>query len=449
MRSIGRSPPERGDRRHATGDSVPATLHVTHDEEKNTFYSSIVDRSVRTVVEALGEEDIDAILMTGAPTRSDATVVETPAGFYSLSDVDLVCVCPGSADRAELRRRLAEPLAALNAEYADSCAGIDVVVKTRDRFEAPYPIISNYEMLRSPVVLWGDEDILSSLGGLRPEDIPRIDSLVLMQNRITEKLLLVRKIQSDSLDPMMAVRVLYAIAKLVLDSITAIAFLDRNVPLEYADRVRAFRERYLEGDASGDFGSELETCFDELPAWAAFKRSGDATALAEALGGPGERAALPELARRTWFRYVRYSETLWRTILGRTTGRETAGGDIVEALVAYSRLESAPRSLARTLRTLATGRSPEGLFSRRRMASRWWIGSPTHLAYMTAILVYVSFGDSADTKRIEPALRRYCPFTLPTDFRDLGIERRRAIILDRLALFHETMLLGRVPAERS
>ncbi|HYW69124.1 MAG TPA: hypothetical protein VE960_05920, partial [bacterium] len=59
--------------------------------DKDRFYSELVEKCTDVTVDALGRDSVRAVLMIGAPARSEVTVVETPGGLYSLSDIDLVC----------------------------------------------------------------------------------------------------------------------------------------------------------------------------------------------------------------------------------------------------------------------------------------------------------------------------------------------------------------------
>ena len=427
---------------------MPTTLRATTSDEKNAFYWSIADRSVRTVVETLGEGAVDAVLMIGAPTRSEATVVETNRGLYSLSDVDLILVGKDDADSAELKKRLAEPLAALNSEYSGSCTGIDVAVKKRHHLASPYPIIANYEMFRSPVVLWGNENVRDSFGGVSIEDIPEIESLVLLHNRTVEELLLCRSVEQPTGDYLTTVQILYRTAKLALDLVTAFLFLQRDVPTKYTERVELFVDDFLERPGFEHLKRSLSGYEGELRAWAHFKATADLAALAGCFDRTVDRDDLSALARSLWFRYICYVEVFWKTILGSVAHRDLTDADVTAAARAYSGLETLPMRIARTLKVLRTEEYPDDLFSRARMLTRWRFASPVPLGHLTAVLAYLRFSDSIERNRLDVAVERYCPFALPAGFRELAEDGKREILLNRLGLFHETVLLGRA-ARRS
>jgi hypothetical protein len=40
-------------------------------------------------------------------------------------------------------------------------------------------------------------------------------------------------------------------------------------------------------------------------------------------------------------------------------------------------------------------------------------------------------------------IRRYCPFKLPKGYASMGADEQRAVLIERLRLFHRSVLLGR------
>ena len=76
--------------------------------EKDDFYRSLVERCASAIVGSVGEKNLEAILLGGAPARGEATVIDGTEGLYSLSDIDLgLEFRTGPRRRAlRLRRRL-------------------------------------------------------------------------------------------------------------------------------------------------------------------------------------------------------------------------------------------------------------------------------------------------------------------------------------------------------
>lgn len=423
------------------------------------FYASLVDRCVQALLDAVGREDIDAILLIGAPTRGETTVVSTPEGRYSLSDIDLACLAKPGSDIARLRGRLADWVARANVELAEECSGVDASVKTRGAAAPVYPLIATFEMLRSPTIVWGDESVLGELPDVPIENVPAWDSLVLLHNRTVEQVLLSRTLATSSTGESRgsrgALADLYASGKFLLDSVTAYLFLDHVVPETYADRVRLFADDTLARPANAELGLALREFLPDMDAWARFKSSGD---LADLSGLPGAALSdvtgaasgdLASLASDCFMRYAPCCGVMWRAILGRVVGVDALRLQTKDVVQLYSRLESFPRKGVRTLRTLRSPTGRAGLYSTRRVLQRATFASPRALAYVTAVLTYLSYSEREDTELIGSLLERLHPFRVAADFGRLPIDGRREALLGSFSLFHSSALRGRkVPETR-
>ncbi|MFH1502732.1 MAG: hypothetical protein ABIG03_06765 [Candidatus Eisenbacteria bacterium] len=413
------------------------------------FYASLVDRCVQGALEALGERNVEAVLLVGAPARGEATVVSVPGGQYSLSDVDLVCLSRPGADLTELRGRLATWVAAANAELSSACSGVDASVKTSGVDGQVYPLIATFEMLRSPTVVWGDEAVLGRLPDIDIADVPAWDSLVLFHNRTVEQMLVSRRLGTPDGTPALVdgLSLLYASGKYLLDAVTALLFLEGDVPETYLARARTFSGELLSRPEHAGLRTSLEEFLPDIEAWARFKSAGDLSEL-DALPGPplGDARAL---ARACLRRYASCSGTLWRAILGGVVGVDAGGLAVEEVVALYSKLESLPRKVGRAVRTLRSPAGRAGLFSARRVLGRATFASPRELAYATAVLSYLSLADGFDARKLGSLLDRCCPFSVPPDFGRSPLEAKRDVLVDRLSLFHASVLRGREIPERS
>jgi hypothetical protein len=418
--------------------SLPVT---SPDGRKDGFYRDLLDRAVGGLVGAVGEEDLDAILLIGAPARGEATVVETPDGLYSLSDIDLVAVSSASADLPAVRRHAASWRSRAAEEIRARASGLDVSIRSRAELHSLPALISTYEMLRSPAVVWGDPSVLESLPTIGVESIPRAESLTLIHNRIVEELLHWREASAAELGPFAALGILYTTAKLALDGITAMLYIERDVPSGYAERVRVFEDRVLSRDP--ELRGRLADYVDDLPAWADFKTEGDLNRLGAGLGSHAAGPDLAGLARAEWRRYGRYAEVCWREVLGRVTGSEAGALGLADTAALYVELEDVPRSVARAWKASRPGAAPEGLFSRWRLLKGALFASPTERAYLVAVVCYLALSGVADERLADDLVRRYSPFRTATARSPVGSEEERRDLLDRIALFHETLLLGR------
>lgn len=434
-------------------------IRYAREDAKHEFFAGIVTRCADVLVAAVGEPSVEAVFMTGAPARGEATVVETSSGLFSLSDVDLVCVAAEGADIAAAQDAAATAVARLNEELASVCVGVDASVKPLAREVGLPAYIANYEFARTPVLLFGEPDAARALGSVDIERIPASDALRFVHNRCVERLIAERAAETQhgaaNDEELAELRALYATAKLMLDLVTAFLFARRDVPVRYADRVRLFVEGYCERPEHGVLASEIAPFLDELGLWADFKISGDAAALRRGL--PPETLAGASIAP--------FAFAMWRQVLGDVVGEDLTRASLPPAIDRLAALESPARSLVRSLKAL---RAASGeVFSAGSVLRGALHASPVTRSYIVAlILLLTGFGrddeggaGDADAGpptgaavRTPPrqwtkaALRRYAPFDVPGGFGSLPDGEVRALLADRLALFHERILLGRIPS---
>ncbi len=411
--------------------------------EKHEFFANLLKRCVSEIVNSICPDDIEALLMIGAPARGEATIVETPAGLYSLSDIDLICVAKPFTDRSELRFRVAPLMARLNEELAPVCTGIDMSFKTHVHLTSPYPLISNYELARSPVCLYGDDSILSSIATVETGEILIADALRFVHNRCFEQLLARPLPEADPSDFSAALSSLYMTTKLSLDLVTAFLFARRNTPLGYEARIKLFTNDYLKREEFAPLAASLEPFLKDLPVWAAFKTSGDLDRIVSHFGTSRDAESLHLLANDLWYRYVPYAEALWKSVLGSTLDTDISQLPLPAIAKRFGALESLPRSIVRTLRMLNPGAAPKGLFSPVGISWRSFFASPLALAYLTALIVFFGYSENADPEWTRRAVVRYAPFALPARFRSMSDLEREDALMKKLVFFHQSMLLGR------
>ncbi len=449
-------------------------------EGTDPFYASLIDRSVDAMLVALGTTDIEAVLMIGAPARGEATVVSTPSGPYSLSDIDLVCLSAPGADVPALKRRLARWVSTANEELGDSCAGLDASVKSVAQLASLPSLITTFEMARSPIVVWGDRGAAAKLRAPAIEDVPRWDSLVLFHNRIVEQALLSSHFEKPPMpgdeggepsSPFVGLRRaagrLYASGKFMLDSMTALLFLSGNVPPTYSERSDSFARELLAAPGREHLAQTLEPWLHDIETWASFKTTGDLSSLRSLRGvrlgdeaidrvhnktaaaGSERETAQPDAAEletmsgRCWESYSTCAAHLWRATLGDVVGVDVTQDEFSGLTALYSRLESPARKGVRALKMLRSPAGRSGLFSTRRILALAPFASPRQLAYMMASLCYVSVGEAPDQDELSTLAGRYCPFRVPGSFAGMTMSGKRTVLVDRLKLFHHAVLRGR------
>ncbi len=411
--------------------------------EKHEFFAKLLERCVSEIVHTVCRDEIEALLMIGAPARGEATIVETPTGLYSLSDIDLICVAKPSTDRLELRFRVAPLMAKLNEELASDCTGIDMSFKTHVHLTSPYPLISNYELARSPVCLYGDDSILSSIATVEAGEILIADALRFAHNRCFEQLLARPLPEADPADFSAALSSLYMTTKLALDLVTAFLFARRNTPLGYEARVKLFINDYLNREEFAPLAASLAPFLEDLPVWAAFKTSGDLGRLVSHFGTSADAESLRLLGHDLWYKYVPYAEAFWKSVLGSVLGADISQLSMPAIAKRFGALESLPKSIIRTLRMLKPGAAPKGLLSPVGIVRRSFFASPLALAYLTALIMFFGYSENADHEWTRRATARYAPFSLPARFRSMSDQEREGALMKKLIFFHQSLLLGR------
>ncbi len=418
-------------------------IHTSAITENDVFYASLLETVVDSIVDAVGPESLEAILMIGAPARGEATIIGTPQGLYSLSDIDLICIHPQSSDRKALAAKLGPRILRLNEEIGSVCVGVDASFRTRTELESVQPFISSHEMLTSPVVVWGDETVASSLPEPRIANVPPNESLKLVHNRIIEQLLLYPAVASAPEDYRPVASLLYRTAKLGLDSVAAVLYLEKSVPPGYRERVDVFLYDVLERPHLRRLKERLAGFREDLQAWAAFKTTGSLVPVSDRFREEQRPPELGRIAREQWYRYSEFAEICWRFVLGEVVGRDLLDANLDDVVSCYALLETPARSGVRALKRLRPGAAAPGLFSPGRVIRKSAFASPRLLAYVTGILAYIAMGDSYDWRTVGSQIVAYCPFPLPRGFNELGLAGKREILVDRLSLFHESVLLGR------
>ena len=148
-------------------------------------------------------------------------------------------------------------------------------------------------------------------------------------------------------------------------------------------------------------------------------------------------------SQRLWYIYIPYAEVFWRYVIGALVDKSGFEPEIKKIPFLYSRLESLPRKIVRTLKTLTSKETPENLFSSSSACMNAGFGSLHLRAYLSAALLYLGFSEKYDKTWLDNQLGRYCPFKLPGGFAQLDDSAKHEVLLDKLSLFYNSLVLGR------
>ena len=225
------------------------------DPHRDAWLRALVERSVSFLLDHVGEQNIEAVILTGSAARGEASVLPSTVGLRLLGDLDFLVIVKAPYNWPAVRRRMnALSRQATREVGADGQsnsieygpAGL-AYLERRLR-----PCIFAYDLQTHGRVIWEQTDVMPRIRAFSVNEIPRQDALNLLMNRLVEMLLL------DVATPQAGVRTkldrTYHLIKVVLDFAgSALAFAGRYVS-RYSERSQAFRSLL---DADPDLHSAL------------------------------------------------------------------------------------------------------------------------------------------------------------------------------------------------
>jgi hypothetical protein len=149
----------------------------------------IVAETVSVVLDRF-QSQLRAIVLTGSMARGEASFVQTPGGWNTLGDCEMVLVfksnepLPSLSHRANIQREIELRLQQLGIVCP---LGLSPVHSAYLLNLAPS--IYGYELRRCGRVVWGDTSVLTLIPEFSPRDIPREDALKMICNRMIEHLM--------------------------------------------------------------------------------------------------------------------------------------------------------------------------------------------------------------------------------------------------------------------
>lgn len=210
------------------------------DPTGHAWLQAAVSRAALLALEACGDGEVEALILTGSLSRGEGSVWIAPGAYRLLGDVELLTILREPFDWPEARRRmldLGRRASVLAGDDGGSVAVEYVPAGVSFLRRKIRPCIFAYDLRRHGRVLWGRQDILSEIRPFEVEAIPAEDALALVMNRVVELLMLEADAPLESARSWVGV---YQLVKTVLDLAgSALAFAGRYVS-SYASRREAF-----------------------------------------------------------------------------------------------------------------------------------------------------------------------------------------------------------------
>jgi hypothetical protein len=335
----------------------------------------IMSDSVALLLDSVGPDTVESVILTGSVARGEASLLPTPDGFRLLGDVEFMVIYRPTDDWSAVRRRAEELGRRATEEIGEGGrrAVIEFGAGSLEYLRRNIrPAIFSYDLVRHGKVVWGRPDILAEVAPFDTADIPPEDAVALVMNRIVE-LMAVRDAMRR---PGNTVDTGYHVVKVILDLAgAALAFTGRYVS-SYGARRAAF-ESLLH--AMADLRSTL-------PEPMRFVHDLSRAIDAKREPTPERLAGLADAA--TVARVTAWSKALWlwqmRRLLRRPSGRFP---ELLDGYLARERFATRIRQWAKF--ALHPFR-PQGAFAPARAARLLFQGSPHALTYASAMLVYWS-----------------------------------------------------------
>jgi predicted nucleotidyltransferase len=360
----------------------------------------------RLVLDALGEDAVTSIVVSGSTTVGELTAVTFAGeGPLILSDVDVSVVMRDDSSREAARSARAELLRRFRGlpEAAGMLGGVELGVYSLRDLEFQTRKMGVMEMRTTGVTIWGDPAALRRLPAFGPEDIPRREAIALIYNRCLELLeAYYSRVPDDRRAPL---RTLYAAAKCLVDVGTALAAYHGAYGPGYSRRLPLLESLLQENYPTGLGPITADALMEALAFWTRFKVDPDLTKVAERYGRAADDRGLSEAAAMACLEARRPLIEAWAS-LG-TEGRGGASGTTAEkctSMMSYERLRERLRGWKRLVAA--------GEVSPARAVRLARHGSPLQLLRLCAICAMdEAWGPEGGPLR-PPArsfLEAYCP----------------------------------------
>lgn len=253
----------------------------------------VLDRCTEFLLSRLPRGKMVALVLTGSFARGEGSVMRAGGELRVLGDIEFMVVLPSEVDFHTLRAPMQEWSREASRAVRDEVR-VDIEfgpVEVGYLRQRARPSIFVYDLHRHGRVVWGPPDLLEQIPRFEAADIPRVDAVHLVFNRLIEQLDAYERATSLGVEALWDLA--YQRLKLTLDLAgSALAFSGRHEP-SYAARPAAFVRLCADTPALAEalppaFAGELERA-----------------ARLKLVPGSGHEVVPPDLsieARRSWVR---------------------------------------------------------------------------------------------------------------------------------------------------
>ena len=171
--------------------NVALDFPLCADSRRDEAIRPVFERAVNFLLERIGKEHLEAVILAGSLARGEGSVLLKPDGFRLLGDVEFLVILRPPFDWPEVRRQMVALSRQATREFGkNGCiASIEYqpagMVYLRRNIR---PCIFAYDLFHHGKVVWGRVDIMSEIRAFNVGDIPRNDAVELILNRMMELL---------------------------------------------------------------------------------------------------------------------------------------------------------------------------------------------------------------------------------------------------------------------
>lgn len=360
-----------------TSTAAPALPRLAQSDEADTLTRRLVLSAFGALMEHLPRGSFEAVILTGAMTRGEGSVLRRLDGSLALlSDIDFLIITASPRWHRALRRPLLHLSREMNRQLRPRglTSHVDYLAATAAQTRAWQSRIFTNEILASGVVLAGQGPVARFFSpAVRPETIVREDALAMIHTRMMGQLAMLDEF--DSPDTSRREFALYHCGKTVTDLAAIALAAHGRFACSCQARLHAMRE-FLQTGEGHTLARAIPDLLAHLERWTAFKRDADLRRLCEELGTDPTPARQRAVWDELWEWLRRALRALWRHEIQqvRGIGADLPLDDAIDRAFPPAGLAAAARgwakahlhpasrrdrlSLRRTARALAARRAP-------------------------------------------------------------------------------------------
>jgi len=342
-------------------------------EKGDEIFRRYIRQISNHVLQNLGRNVLDAIILIGSPSRGEATVGETSQGLKIYSDLDFYLV-PKNGYEGHLLRAVPRVKQLLSL---DPTIDVTLNVQTRKDLSNFGPTINTVDLISSGKVIWGDEEILSTVPNYSSHEIVKDDAIKLILNRIIEQLISFEKRKQDRKPN------LYSSAKMFIDLSASILAFIGEYHSSYREKERRLKRCF---PTFKNLPSIIPDFIQKVEFWTQFKLD-PSKAVKETVYSPFPGADRNNLYMAVWLDSIQYARAilLWEI---QQLLKPSPYPDTIQLLMSYFTNEPTLLKIKTWLKTIMRRQIKVTQLPFSKLHKIITKGSPRHLMYFSGALLF-------------------------------------------------------------